>query len=517
MERSGLKKCDTIRTIKRNLKLKGPEPSMVTLVDFYLWNTNTHGCRRIAASKGPIKRTLWILLTMTAAAMIFWECVQLHLTYHTATMSVTMRHGKNEFPTVTICNLNPYKFNLSKHLMKDLDKMARCIVSRISSGRSAIFGENNVKACNMEFPVDPTPLVYMNMTLPANVKVMEILTGNDYLVNGSLLDLRSHSNQKIGMSDWWIALRLCDANVSNCIYNTFSSAISAMQEWYRLHFFNIMATVPEKDKIAMGYSADELIYACLYSGRTCDARDFTQFHHPHFGNCFVFNNDSSSKNLTALIPGNRHGLQLILHTEQQDYIPFFAGTAGTRIAIHSKYTKSFIEDVGINLQPATETLLGLSVSEIQKLGVPYSDCTEDGSDVPIENLYYSSYSLQICLQSCFQKEILQQCGCGHYERPLPAGYKYCNSQEFPGWEYCYYKLYSNYIAEELNCYRMCKQTCFQKEYTTKVSLAKWPSENSKVIQFIRTGLSLHTICIFPVLVSEDSHLKTKQMLCNILK
>uniref|UniRef100_A0A8C4R9G0 Sodium channel epithelial 1 gamma subunit n=1 Tax=Eptatretus burgeri TaxID=7764 RepID=A0A8C4R9G0_EPTBU len=484
MERSGLKKCDTIRTIKRNLKLKGPEPSMVTLVDFYLWNTNTHGCRRIAASKGPIKRTLWILLTMTAAAMIFWECVQLHLTYHTATMSVTMRHGKNEFPTVTICNLNPYKFNLSKHLMKDLDKMARCIVSRISSGRSAIFGENNVKACNMEFPVDPTPLVYMNMTLPANVKVMEILTGNDYLVNGSLLDLRSHSNQKIGMSDWWIALRLCDANVSNCIYNTFSSAISAMQEWYRLHFFNIMATVPEKDKIAMGYSADELIYACLYSGRTCDARDFTQFHHPHFGNCFVFNNDSSSKNLTALIPGNRHGLQLILHTEQQDYIPFFAGTAGTRIAIHSKYTKSFIEDVGINLQPATETLLGLSV---------------------------------ICLQSCFQKEILQQCGCGHYERPLPAGYKYCNSQEFPGWEYCYYKLYSNYIAEELNCYRMCKQTCFQKEYTTKVSLAKWPSENSKVIQFIRTGLSLHTICIFPVLVSEDSHLKTKQMLCNILK
>ena len=65
----------------------------------------------------------------------------------------------------------------------------------------------------MEFPVDPTPLVYMNMTLPANVKVMEILTGNDYLVNGSLLDLRSHSNQKIGMSDWWIALRL----VSRCI------------------------------------------------------------------------------------------------------------------------------------------------------------------------------------------------------------------------------------------------------------------------------------------------------------
>lgn len=36
-----------------------------------------------------------------------------------------------------------------------------------------------------------------------------------------------------------------------------------------------------------------------------------------------------------------------------------------------------------------------------RLGGSYSDCTEDGSDVPVQNLYSSRYTEQVMLDHCF--------------------------------------------------------------------------------------------------------------------
>ncbi|OBS74824.1 hypothetical protein A6R68_14627, partial [Neotoma lepida] len=118
-------------------------------------------------------------------------------------------------------------------------------------------------------------------------------------------------------------------------------------------------------------------------------------------------------------------------------------------------------------------------TESFKLSEPYSQCTEDGSDVPITNIYNAAYSLQICLYSCFQTKMVEKCGCAQYSQPLPPAANYCNYQQHPNWMYCYYQLYQDFVREELGCQSVCKQSCSFKEWTLTTSLAQWPSEASE--------------------------------------
>lgn len=64
----------------------------------------------------------------------------------------------------------------------------------------------------------------------------------------------------------------CPNDSSDCATYTFSSGINAIQEWYKLHYMNIMAQVPLEKKINMSYSAEELLVTCFFDGISCDAR-----------------------------------------------------------------------------------------------------------------------------------------------------------------------------------------------------------------------------------------------------
>lgn len=64
----------------------------------------------------------------------------------------------------------------------------------------------------------------------------------------------------------------CSNDTSHCALYNFSSGINAIQEWYKLHYMNIMAQVPLEKKINMSYSAEELLVTCLFDGVSCDAR-----------------------------------------------------------------------------------------------------------------------------------------------------------------------------------------------------------------------------------------------------
>lgn len=48
----------------------------------------------------------------------------------------------------------------------------------------------------------------------------------------------------------------------------------------------------------------------------------------------------------------------------------------------------------------------------------------------------SGFSPQICLHSCFQKAMVDSCGCAQYAQPLPAGAEYCNYKKNPNWSKC---------------------------------------------------------------------------------
>ncbi|MEE6498075.1 hypothetical protein FKM82_002973 [Ascaphus truei] len=277
-----------------------------------------------------------------------------------------------------------------------------------------------------------------------------------------------------------VGFKLCDPqNSSDCTVFTFSSGINAIQEWYRLHYMNILATIPMAEKIAMGYSADELFVTCFFDGLSCDSRNFTLFHHSLYGNCYTFNSVERGNLLFSSMGGMEYGLKVVMYIDESEYNPYLITSAGAKILVHDQDDYPFIEDLGTDIETATETTIGMQLTESVKMSSPYSDCTIDGSDVPVNNLYNKKYTFQICLHSCFQREMIRSCGCGHYDQPLPAGEKYCNYLEFPSWIYCYFKLNKRFVQEQLGCQSTCRQSCSFKEWTLTRSLAKWPSVSSE--------------------------------------
>uniref|UniRef100_A0A670JAM8 Uncharacterized protein n=1 Tax=Podarcis muralis TaxID=64176 RepID=A0A670JAM8_PODMU len=71
--------------------------------------------------------------------------------------------------------------------------------------------------------------------------------------------------------------------------------------------------------------------------------------------------------------------------------------------------------------------------EVTRLGGNYGTCTKDGDDVAVKLIYNSTYTQQACLHSCFQRKMIEDCGCGYYYYPLPPGTEYCNYNKHPNW------------------------------------------------------------------------------------
>ncbi|XP_019505466.1 PREDICTED: amiloride-sensitive sodium channel subunit beta-like [Hipposideros armiger] len=109
----------------------------------------------------------------------------------------------------------------------------------------------------------------------------------------------------------------------------------------------------------------------------------------------------TEKALPSSNPGVEFGLKLILDIGQEDYVPFLTSTAGARLLLHEQRSYPFVKDEGIYAMSGTETSIGVLVDKLERKGKPYSQCTVNGSDVPIRNLYSdynTSYSIQVGTQ-----------------------------------------------------------------------------------------------------------------------
>ncbi|CAO2583103.1 Amiloride-sensitive sodium channel subunit gamma [Lemmus lemmus] len=406
--------------IKKNLPVRGPQaPTIKDLMRWYCLNTNTHGCRRIVVSRGRLRRLLWILFTLTAVALIIWQCALLVFSFYTVSVSIKVHFQKLDFPAVTICNINPYKYSAVSDLLTDLDRETKQALQSLYGVKD--FSEDTAqKRRDARSTWEGPPPRFLNL-IPLLVfnenekrKAIEFFTGRKRKISGKIIHKAS----------------------------------------------NVMH-VHESKKL-VGFQLN-----------------FTLFHHPMYGNCYTFNNRENATILSTSMGGSEYGLQVILYINEDEYNPFLVSSTGAKVLIHQQNEYPFIEDVGTEIETAMSTSIGMHLTESFKLSEPYSQCTEDGSDVPITNIYNAAYSLQICLYSCFQTKMVDNCGCAQYSQPLPPAANYCNYQQHPNWMYCYYQLYQAFAREELGCQSVCKQACSFKEWTLTTSLAQWPSEASE--------------------------------------
>ncbi|XP_066239511.1 amiloride-sensitive sodium channel subunit beta isoform X1 [Saccopteryx leptura] len=454
---------------------KGPGYTYKELLVWYCDNTNTHGPKRIIR-EGPKKKAMWFLLTLLFASLVFWQWGVFIRTYLSWEVSVSLSVGFRtmDFPAVTICNASPFQYSKARHLLKDLDQLMEAVLERILASEPA--PANATAALNLTL-WNHTPLVLIDERDPRHPAVLDLfaVTHNDS-TGRSPAPRRACNAQECK-----VAMRLCCLNGTVCTFRNFTSATQAVTEWYTLQATNIFSQVPTQELVKMGYPGEQLILACLFGAEPCSYRNFTSLFHPDYGNCYIFNWGMTEKALPSANPGVEFGLKLILDIGQEDYVPFLTSTAGARLLLHEQRSFPFVKDEGIYAMSGTETSIGVLVDKLERKGEPYSQCTVNGSDVPVRNLYgdhNTTYSIQACIRSCFQDHMIRNCSCGHYLYPLPPGEKYCNSQEFPDWVYCYSELRRSLDQRE-TCIRMCKESCSDTQYKMTISMADWPSEASE--------------------------------------
>ncbi|XP_045317570.1 amiloride-sensitive sodium channel subunit gamma isoform X2 [Leopardus geoffroyi] len=437
--------------IKKNLPVTGPQaPTIKELMRWYCLNTNTHGCRRIVVSRGRLRRLLWVLFTLTAVALIFWQCALLISSFYTVSVSIKVHFQKLDFPAVTICNINPYKYSAVRDLLADLEQETRTALKNLygfpeNKSRKRREAESWTSAWEGTQPKFLKLVPLLAFSQDETSKARDFLTGRKRKVSGSIIH-KASDVMHVHESKELVGFQLCSNDTSKCAVYTFSSGVNAIQEWYKLHYMNIMAQVPLEKKINMSYSAEELLVTCFFDGMSCDARNFTLFHHPMYGNCYTFNNRENETILSTSMGGSEYGLQVILYINEEEYNPFLVSSTGAKVIVHRQDEYPFIEDIGTEIETAMATSIGMHL---------------------------------ICLHSCFQTKMVEKCGCAQYSQPLPPAANYCNYQQHPNWMYCYYQLHQAFVREELGCQSVCREACSFKEWTLTTSLAQWPSEVSE--------------------------------------
>ncbi|NWW77943.1 SCNNB protein, partial [Climacteris rufus] len=456
---------------------KGPGYTYKELLVWYCDNTNTHGPKRII-KEGPKKKLIWFFLTLLFASLVFWQwgiLINTYLSYN-VTSSLSIGFKTMKFPAVTVCNANPFKYSEVKPLLKELDRLIEAALERILQPTPGNSSQDVSPPLNLEL-WNQIPLVLIDEHDKDNPVILDI-----FETNQTARDNDTAVGNETSVSTLPALCPQCSHQGSaNCTYRNFTSAAQAVTEWYILQSTSILSRVPLHERIRMGYQAEDMILACLYGAEPCNYKNFTQIYHPDHGNCYIFNWGMDEEALNSSNPGAEFGLKLILDISQQDYIPYLSSAAGARLMLHQQKSFPFLKDQGIYAMAGTETSIGVLVDELERMGYPYSDCTMNGSDIPVKNLYSqynTSYSIQACLRSCFQNHMAEICGCGHYMFPLPAGVNYCNNEDNPGWAYCYSSLRSS-IKQRQICIDSCKETCNDTQYKMTISMADWPSEASE--------------------------------------
>ncbi|XP_069836034.1 amiloride-sensitive sodium channel subunit alpha isoform X2 [Dendropsophus ebraccatus] len=290
--------------------------------------------------------------------------------------------------------------------------------------------------------------------------------------------------------DWNFGFKLCNETGGDCFYKTYSSGVDAIREWYRFQYINILARVPKQGDIREE-QLENFIFACRFNEEHClNHGNFSHFHHAIYGNCYTFNhNRSESETWISSMPGIKYGLTLVLRTEQHDYIPLLSSVAGARVLVHGHKEPAFMDDDGFNIQPGVETSIGMRKEEVNRLGGDYSDCSEDGSDVDVKNLYNSAYTQQVCVRSCFQDKMVKRCGCAYAFYPLPEGAEFCDYEKHKSWGHCFYKLDKDFSAHKLGCFAKCRKPCQLTDYQLNAGYSRWPTKVSEnwVLQTLSTS------------------------------
>ncbi|XP_021099282.1 amiloride-sensitive sodium channel subunit delta isoform X2 [Heterocephalus glaber] len=404
------------------------------LLTFFCTNTTIHGTiRLVCSSPNRLKKVSWGLLLLGTLGVLYWQLGLLLEQYwrYPVLMAVSVHSESKIFPSVTVCDMNPQRPRALRHRLEALDAFAQESIYSLykfnfSEGRDSPF--SNVPG--------PEPL----FQLDCGIRLQQ------------LRDLGSQ--HKVGF-------RLCNSTGGDCFYRTYSSGVKAAQEWYHFHYMDILGLVPT----AGGDShQSRFVLSCHYDSEDCQAQHFRTWHHPTYGSCYTFEGVFAAQR-----PGVTHKISLVLRTQTQVVLPLLSTEPDIKVMIHGHNHTPFLEPRGFSIRPGLETTIGIREDEVRRLGSPYGRCTDGPEGVDVRLLYNSSYTRQLMVENC---------SCGYFLHPLPAGAQYCSCARHPAWGHCFYRLLQALEAHRLSCDSRCPRPCRETSYKLSATTSRWPSAKS---------------------------------------
>ncbi|KAM8924728.1 epithelial sodium channel subunit alpha [Pelodytes ibericus] len=441
------------------------------LFEFFCNNTTIHGAIRLVCSRNNrMKTAFWLVLFLVTFGLMYWQFGLLFGQYlsYPVSINVNINSGKLPFPAVTVCTLNPYRYPTILQDLEELDVATQHTLFQLY--------QYNVTGVKGRLPGNSRKRRSAG-SLPYPLEKVALWEGNHRAIRSVANE--TEEEMQVKRREWNIGFKLCNETGGDCFYQTYSSGVDAIREWYRFHYINILARVP-KGGDSIEEQLENFILACRFNEDSCTKANYSKFHHPIYGNCYTFKDNTSTSSIwSSSLPGVKNGFTVVLRTDQHDYIPLLSSVAGARVLVHGQNETAFMDDRGFNIQPGVETSIGMKQESIVRLGGLYSDCSEDGSDVAVKNLYNGDYTQQVCVRSCFQAQMVARCGCAYAFYPLPEGEEYCDYKIHKSWGYCYYKLSKEFASDELGCFTICRKPCLVTSYKLTAGYSRWPTDVSE--------------------------------------
>ncbi|XP_017738774.1 PREDICTED: amiloride-sensitive sodium channel subunit alpha [Rhinopithecus bieti] len=424
------------------------------LFEFFCNNTTIHGAIRLVCSQhNRMKTAFWAVLWLCTFGMMYWQFGLLFGEYfsYPVSLNINLNSDKLVFPAVTICTLNPYRYPEIKEELEELDRITQQTLFdlyKYDSSPTLVAGSRGRRDLRSTLP---HPLQRLRVPRQARSAASSV----------------RDNNPQVDWKDWKIGFQLHCAMVGDQETNDSESpspvGVEGSGEFSLPHLPAPWTTYT--------YLSDPTLSFLI--------RNYSHFHHPMYGNCYTFNDKNNSNLWMSSMPGVNNGLSLMLRTEQNDFIPLLSTVTGARVMVHGQDEPAFMDDGGFNLRPGVETSISMRKEALDRLGGDYGDCTKNGSDVPVKNLYPSKYTQQVCIHSCFQENMIKECGCAYIFYPRPQNVEYCDYRKHSSWGYCYYKLQADFSSDHLGCFTKCRKPCSVTSYQLSAGYSRWPSVTSQ--------------------------------------
>ena len=403
-------------------------------------------------TKNWIGKIIWIAFFIVFSGATSWLvilCVLNYFEYELVSKIEVINERPTEFPTKTVFNSNPFTTSFSQDIMAN--------IIDVSFGSESF---NNLSYWNAYFEIfNLTYLTKMYVSTYSAFKTKE-------------------NKSKLGLD--------LNFHTQNCLFN---------QIW--------CSWIEYED--GGGFFPD-----------------FNWYYTFDFGNCYQFNSGFNSSGHSVPMKkvyreGKDFGLQIWIGPLLNYNTKYpISESKGLKVFIHNQSFPPLLSQ-GINVKVGEETNIAVTRTFTHHYPEPFTDCVDLSTSNSELYKYILSlnqtYRQQDCLDLCFQKKVISNCGCYYPKYPMVIKSSPClNISEL----LCIFNQYSIFNdANEEKCNMDCPLECETITYEAQISSLDYPSREAFDLLLNAPGGISYNENVFGISFSDFDLYKDSFLIINI--